>query len=148
MRKLSLLAIIIVSVLLSGCSFSSDLVVMNLSDRPIDVRYRFKEYPGPFSPDSKPATKPIAEISRDYDWHELSPDRYVVGSHTRTVTVTVAPKTALLVDQINGSLRDDDSLRISEIMMRGAGGIVILQGTQLRKSFVREKKQVYSISYK
>ena len=148
MRKLSLLAVITFSVLLSGCSFTSDLVVMNLSDRPIEVRYRFKESPAPFSPDTKPATKPIAEISRDYAWHELSPDRYVVGSHTRTVTVTVAPKTALLVDSVNGYLRDDDSLRISEIMMRGAGGIVILQGAQLRKSFVSETKQVYTISYK
>ena len=149
MRKLSLLALLGLLVSLNGCSFVSDLVVVNLSDKPIEVRYRFK---GPdrnssFQPDTKPATKAYAEISRDYDWKELF--TYEVHSHSRTVTVTVAPQTALLIDRISGHMPDnDEAFPISEIVMRGEYGTVMLHGEQVRKSFQHEEKQVYTLSYK
>ncbi len=150
MRKVSLLALIVLSVFLSGCSFSSDLVVVNLSDKPIELRYRFK---GSHRSSSylpvPPATKAYAEIDRDYVWNTLSAEQYVVDSYSRTVTVTVAPQTALLLDRVNGHMPDnDDAFPISEITMRGEYGTLMLFGEQLRKSFEQEQKQVYTISYK
>ena len=100
-----------------------------------------------FQPHTKPATKKSDEISRDYDWKELF--TYEVDSYSRTVTVTVAPQTALLIDRIHGDMPDyDAAFPISEIVMSGEYGTVMLFGEQVRKSFEHAKKQVYTISYK
>ena len=148
MRKLILVAVIIVSVFLIGCSVSTDLAVINLSDRPVEIKYRFKEFPGGFYP-QKPATKAHAEIDRDYAWRELPVEQYLVDSESRTITVTLAPKTALLVGRFNGlGIPTADQFALSEIVMRGAYGTVILHGEQLRKSFAEEVTQVSSIKYK
>lgn len=151
MRKLSLLALLVLSVVLNGCSFVSDLVVVNLSDKPVEVRYRFKgnHRSSSFGPDTKPSTKKHDEISRDYDWKELPADQYEVDSYSRTVTVTVAPQTALLMDRINGYLpENDEAFPISEIAMSGENGTIMLFGEQVRRRFDHAKKQVYTVSYK
>lgn len=93
MRKLSLLALIVLSVLLSGCSFSTSLVVINKSDKPIEVTYQFKDSPGSFNP-QLPKVKPVAQVDDDTAWRELPADQYVTNSYSRAITVTVAPKTA------------------------------------------------------
>ena len=151
MRKLSLLALIVFSVFLSSCSFSTTLVVINRSDRPVEVRYRFKETPGPFSP-PRPSTKAIAELDNDSLWQDLTAEQYVVDGQSRTITVTVAPKIALRVDNVRGPGIPDDatSFPISEIVMRGAYGTVILHGEQARKGFVKEEdaRGAYSITYR
>ena len=72
-----------------------------------------------------------------------------MDSHSGTVTVTVAPQTALLLDDISGHMRDDDNgFPISELAISGEYGTVMLFGEQVRKSFEYEAKQVYTINYK
>ena len=148
MRKLSLLALIVLSVFLSGCSTSSELVLINRSDRPVEVRYRIKESFG-FAPE-QPAIKTLAELKDDDTvWRKLPADQYVADSHSQTVTVTVAPNTALLVDRVSGTqVPRADSFVLSELVIRGAYGTIMLHGEQLRKSFVSEKRQRYAIEYK
>jgi hypothetical protein len=147
MRKLSLLALVIFSVLLSGCSVSTSLVVINKSDKPIEVTYQFKDTPGPFSPD-QPKVKPVAELDEDTAWRELPAEQYVTNSYGRAITVTLAPKTAVLIDRVKGpGIPDDDRFRLSDVVVRGAYGTIMLHGQQVRKGFVEEGK-VYAISYR
>ena len=147
MRKLSLLALIIFSVLLSGCSYSTSLAVINKSDKPIEVTYQFKDSPGSFSPE-RPKVKPAAELDDDTIWRELPAEQYVTNSYSRAITVTLAPKTALLIDQVRGpGIPDDARFHLSDIVVRGAYGTIMMHGQQVRKAFVEEGK-VYAISYR
>ena len=147
MRKLSLLAFIVFSVLLSGCSFSTPLAVINLSDKPVEVTYRFKESPGSFDPE-RPKVKAVAELDDDTEWRELPAEQYVTNSYGRAITVTVAPKTAVLIDRVKGpGIPDESEFPLSDIVVRGASGTIMLHGEQVRKAFVEETR-VYAISYR
>ena len=147
MRKLSLVALIVLSVILSGCSFSTSLVIINKSDKPIEVTYQFKDSPGSFDP-RRPKVKPVAEVDDDTEWRELPAEQYVTNSYGRALSVTVAPKTALLIDQVRGpGIPGDDDFHLSDIVVRGAYGTIMFHGQQVRKAFVDEGK-VYAISYR
>lgn len=148
MRKLFLIALIIFSVLLSGCSFSTALVVINKTDKPIEVTYQFKDSPGSFDP-QRPRVKSLAELEdNDTSWHELPAEQYVMNSYGRAISVTLAPKTALLIDHVTGpGIPDDSRFPISDLVVRGAYGTIMMHGQQVRKAFVEEGK-VYAISYR
>lgn len=147
MRKLFLPTLIILSVLLSGCSFSTSLVVINKSDKPIEVTYQFKDSPGSFNP-QLPRVKPVAQLDDDTAWRELPADQYVTNSYGRAITVTVAPKTAVLIDQVRGpGIPDDSSFHLSDVVVRGAYGTIMLHGQQVRKAFIEDGK-VYAINYR
>lgn len=147
MRKLSLFALIILSVLLSGCSFSTALVVINKSDKPVEVTYQFKDSPGSFEP-PRPKTKPVAELDDDTAWLELPAEQYATNSYNRAISVTLAPKTALLVDRVRGpGIPDDTDFPLSDVVVRGAYGTIMFHGQQVRKGFVEEGK-LYAINYR
>lgn len=148
MRKIFLLALLAFFVFLSGCSYATELAVMNLSDQPVVVKYRFKEAGGPFSPET-PRIKSVAELDDGGNWHELSGNQYELDSEVRTVTVTVAPKTALRVAVVRGpGMPDDaDEFPFAELVVRGASGTISLYGEQVRKGFAKQDS-VYAVSYK
>ena len=147
MRKLSLLALIVFSGLLSGCSYSTDLMVINRSDRPVEVRYRVKDSLG--TPQD-PAIKTIAELDdRDSVWRKLPEEQFVRDLHSHTITVTVAPHTALLVDRVSGTdVPRAEYFALSEIVIRGAYGTIMLHGEQVRKSFAKQDRQHLAIEYR
>jgi hypothetical protein len=149
-RKTVLVGLLLVVGTLTGCSFVTDLVVANLSDKPIEVKYRVKEYPGPFSPPERPATKATNQLTDDSAWTELSADQYQLDPEKRTITVTVMPKSALLIQRVSGPGLPNDaaSFAINEVLIVGAYGAVMLQGEQVQKSFIPESKKVYAIRYK
>ena len=149
-RKTVIVGLVLVAGTLTACSFITDLVIANLSDKPIEVKYRVKEYPGPFSPPEKPATKAMTELTDDEPWTELSADQYSLDPINRTITVTVMPKSALLIQRVSGPGLPDDaaSFAINEVLMVGAYGTVMLQGEQVQKSLMPESKKVYALRYK
>jgi hypothetical protein len=147
MRKLSLLTLIGFAVFLSGCSFSTPLAVINLSDQPVVVKYRFKEA-GSFDPKT-PAIKPVAEVDTDHDWLPMSTHRYEVDLQVRTITLTLAPRTAVRVAQVRGpGIPDEEELfPIAELVVRGAYGTIVLYGEQVRKGFAKQES-VYAVTYR
>lgn len=148
MRKALVLALIGLSVLLSGCSYSTDLAVINLSDQPLIVRYLFKPHSSPFDP-RKPSIKAVAEMDSNDQWLELTETQYTIDSQMRSVTLTIAPRTAVLVERVRGPgiSEDAESFPINEIVMRGAYGTISLHGEQVRKGFVGEES-VYAVTYR
>jgi hypothetical protein len=153
MRKLILLALLVFTATFIGCSFSTELVVVNLSDRPVEVTYHIKDFPGPFSPPETPAIKGGAEMNDDSPWKKLSSDQYRLYPESRTVAVNLKPNNALLIGRVQGPGMSDgpnaaESFPIRAIMVVGAYGKMILQGEQVRKSFTEESKKAYSLTYK
>lgn len=152
MRNKVLVGLAQVAGMLTACSFSTDLVIANLSDNTIQVKYRVKEYPGPpgpFTPLLKPALKATDQMTDDSPWTELPADQYQLDPANRTVTVTVTPKTALLIERVRGPGLPDDaaSLAINEVQIVGSYGAVMVKGEQVLKSFTPESKKVYAIRY-
>ena len=66
--------------------------------------------------------------------------------------LTLPPRTALLMASISGlgvsKAPQDQSFPLTEILMRGANGTVLLQGEQVRMSFAKETDRTYSIAYR
>lgn len=147
MRKLSLLPLLALTIFLTGCSYATDLAVVNLSDQPVVVKYRLKDF-GPFNPDP-PRTKSVAELDAAVSWHELAGHQFQLDSDVRSVTVTVAPRTALRVAVVRGpGIREDEaSFPLAELVVRGAYGTISLYGQQVQKSFL-EQESVYAVTYK
>jgi hypothetical protein len=150
MRKIVLVGLVLVTGALTSCSFITNLVIANLSDQPIEVKYRVKVYPGPFRPPETPATKTTAQMTDDSPWTELSADQYKLDAESRTVTVTVMPKGALLIQRVSGPGLPNDtaSFAIDEVLIVGAYGEVMLRGQQVQSGFMPESKKVFAIRYK
>jgi hypothetical protein len=135
----------------TGCSYITNLAVVNLSDRPIEVRYRIRFFPGPFHLPVTPATKPTTQLDGDTQWNELPVDQYKLDPEGRTVTLTLMPKTAVLVEQLKSAPDDPDSAArfdIEEMIILGAYGEMRFRGEQLRKAFRHEWQNVFSLTYK
>ena len=155
MRRVVLFSLMVATLVASGCSYRTDLVVVNLSDKPVEVRYRFRSYPnsnGDFHPPDSPAIKTANELNDDVAWRNLTTDQYIVDSSSRSVRLTLPPRTALRMISISGpgvaKERDDPSFPLTELVVSGANGVVMLQGEQVRKSFNEETRQTYSIVYR
>lgn len=155
MRKALLFSLLILMLVASGCSYSSDLVVINLSDKAVEVRYRFVEYPhdrGNFEPPDWPAIKTAKELTDDVAWRDLAMNQYGVDVQSRSVRLTLAPQTALRMARISNrgvsKQTVDPNFPLIELVMRGANGTVVLQGEQVQFSFNEETRQTYSIAYR
>jgi hypothetical protein len=147
--------------LLTACSFSTNFVVVNATDRSIEVQYVIKKPPPPFNqfPPSHalpitPATKEISQLQQQTEWRDLSASEYTFDPISRRVVVSLMPNQALRIekqDLVDGKT-DDASLAakfsIEEIKITGSYGEIKLQGEQARRMFVAESKQLYSITYK
>lgn len=154
-QKTAVVSLILATLVASGCSYSSDLVVINLSDKAVEVRYRFVEYPhyrGDFQPPDWPAIKTAKELRDDVAWRDLAMNEYGVDAQSRSVRLTLAPQTALRMARITNrgvsKQTVDPNFPLIELMMRGANGTMVLQGEQVQFSFNEETRQTYSIVYR
>jgi len=129
--------------------------VLNGSDKAIEVRYQISDFPGPFRAPVTPATKAADELlDGDKPWSELSPSQYGRDPESRTVTVTLMPHSALLVERVHrGGMQVDEAdeaatFAINELVVVGDYGEIRLQGKQVRKAFVPESKKAFVLMYK
>lgn len=141
--------------LFAGCSYITDFAVVNESDRPIEVRYRVKNYPGPFAAPVAPAVIATSQMSAKggQQWSTLTADRYQLDQANRTVTVRVMPNEALLVADMHnynghGDPWDAKQFPIDEITIQGSGGEVCFRGSQSRTSFSEVSSALYTITYR
>jgi hypothetical protein len=104
MRYILLIALSLLALTAAACSYSTDFVVVNESERPIEVRYKIKGFPvGPPTFTASPAKKDASQLgSRDRNiWKKLEPDEYRIDAGNRTVTVVVSPREALWVTSMH-----------------------------------------------
>lgn len=154
MKRLMSIALLGYVAALSGCSYLTDFVVVNESDRSVEVRYRIKDHPGPFVPPIAPATLAISSLStkENDDWNELAGEAYRVDQQNRTITVELISQHALRVARMHNYARKDsfDAARfpVEEILVTGDSGELKLAGEQVRLAFAEKSKALCILTYK
>jgi len=149
MQRIALLALLLGTSLLTACSFFTDFIVINDSQQPIELTYRFK-FAGMIT---NPATAPRSQVStrRPEHWQELSADRYDVDRVSRTVKLRLMPAEALRVESLSNYSSHDGhagALSIDELTVRGTNGEIVLRGDQVRLNFIKQGTQVFTLTYK
>lgn len=145
MRYTYLALLLLFTLTLSACSFSTDFVVTNASGNPIEVKYKIGETGiGSLDAAGKPA---IIESSRlsSREWRELPSTQYMFDQQTGTVTVSLMPDIALRVTSVRdwheGS--NTGNFIIREVDITGGGGGMKLKGDLVYKSFVAVPKSFF-----
>ena len=151
-----LFLLLILSLGLSACSYSTDFVVVNDADYAIQVTYKVKESPtGPptLGPELSVVAAAKLEPKGKSQWSKLDSARYSIDQVDRTVTVTLFPHEALLVTSMHHYIGDEDpndvqNFQIQELSITGAAGEMKFTGDAARKAFKRVSRVLYTISYK
>lgn len=154
MRPLITIFIFALALLLISCSFGTDFVVINKSAEPIVVKYKLKKkdfYGNDFFIFNKPAIMAEKDLGRDAKWQELTPEQYKFRNETRTITVTVQPNDALLIERVRDYFEHDSKnaseYDIEEIDITGSNGEIYFQGEQARTAFIKNEKY-FTLTYK
>lgn len=131
---------------LAACSFSTNFVVINASDQPIQIRYKIAQTGiDPLVAARKPATLPTSRISTR-EWQELPSTQYGFDHDGRVVTVSLSPGVGLRIHQ--GGEWDEhyagENFTIEELDIKGANGEINLKGDQVYKGFVPVRSAFYT----
>ena len=156
MRRFALLSLLLLTLGLSGCSYSTDFVLVNEANYSILVTYKIKPVPkGPPSIDVEPSVVSTGALeARDKSkWIKLTSDRYRIDQINRTVTVTLGPREALWLTSMFHYIGDEDpndveSFPIQEVSMAGSDGEMKFSGDKARKAFERVSRVLYVLRYK
>lgn len=152
MRRASLLALLLLTSALAACSYSTSFVVVNESDEPVEISYRYKSHAagGPFELDERPA-KIAADLLRGNggNWQELRPSDYELDRENRIVRVRVMPHEALRIHTFLNYRGHEDtrSYPLEEISIRGGNGEVKYTGEKARTSFSEMSTSLYTLTY-
>jgi hypothetical protein len=137
-----------------ACSYVTDFVVINESANPVDLRYKIKNLPGPFSPRIAPAKMTSAQLrAGDHPWEELDKAQYSLDPVERTVTVRLMPNEALRIERMQRAgmqideTEDAKSFSIEELSISGTNGEIKLEGERVRKGFTIESKRTRALTY-
>lgn len=131
------LVILLLTVMMSGCSHRYDFVIINKSDRPIEVQYTLKRYPsGQYADINTPAKVTLREFEKaEYQWRNLARDQYQFDDATATFRVSVAPDEVLLVEFAYNYSGDEHQFDLASIKVEGASGSINLEGRQAQTQF-------------
>lgn len=163
MRKAFASALVISSCLmLLACSYSVDFVVVNESDRTIEIEYKIltkNVYTAPseegrLSPNLIPAKVSLLTwerpVRRD-DWQPVAPGEYVFDAHTGTVKFRLPPRQALRILTASDGLFFRDGYKhfpITKLEIKGESGRISFEGAQLFKQFLEHTYSNRFIAYK
>ena len=154
MRLFLLFILLLLTISLTSCSYSTDFVVLNNTDSPIEVVYRMKQTPAPLALTGEPKVVAAAnlEMESKSEWTKLAPDRFRVDEVNRTFTVRVAAHEALWVTAMHHYIGDEDpndveGFPIEEVSVKGADGEMRFSGDNARRAFKRVSRVVYVLSY-
>ena len=158
MRSLILPSLILFTLALTACSYSTAFVVVNDSDHPIEVHYKVNREPKKVLSFTDPPAKIAAGqiSSRDKaQWRTLAPEEYKTShtDETLTVTVNVMPHEAVWVTSMFHYIGDEDpndvaSWPIDEIGIVGVDGSETFTGQKARKAFTYVSRVLYTLTYK
>jgi hypothetical protein len=155
MRYVLLISLTLLTLTFAACSYSTDFVVVNESNQPIEVRYKIKQVPGPLALTAAPAKMDAAQLGAGdrTKWKKLGPDQYRIDEENRTVTVNVSPHEALWVTSMFHYIGDEDpndvaDWPIEEISVNGYDGGMTFTGQKARKSFCYVSAALYTLTYK
>lgn len=140
-RRLLLIVSLGIVLACVGCSFSTDFIVVNASEKPLLVTYTIRSTasnPLVETGIGTPAVLPIAELS-GREWIPLTSSDYSLDPSSRTVTLSLPPNQGLLINR-GGEWRSNSEMPsgfiIEKIKLVGASGETVVEGEGVFKSFV------------
>jgi hypothetical protein len=141
--------IIIVSLLISACSFSIPFVVINSSEGQLEIYYELK--PSGMMPHEnvrKPLVASVQEFnSGDFQWRGLPSDKFVLDLEKGIVKAIIQPNEVLQIeseDSIDVDQKPSEHFDIKKLSLNGTSGLVTYEGNQIYKQFKREEKSWFS----
>lgn len=153
-RILILVPVACVALLFVSCSYSTDFVVVNKSNQPIEVLYKVNNNRGPLASLDKPSTTGVSELNDKggQNWTPLASNQYVFDEASRTVTVRLEAGKALRVVTMfhyfgHHDPQDAANYPIEYINLTGASGSVTLAGDQARMGFTEGSRALYTLTY-
>lgn len=154
MRLVLVIMLFVLVSLLTACSYKTDFVIINGSERPVEIHYKVKNYPGAFAPPATPATIASSQLSThgNQQWNALAPTQYQLDQEGHSVHVQLRPHEAFLVASMHNygghkDARDAEHFPIEEITITGAGGEVTLKGRQTLIAFSNASRALYTLTY-
>ena len=152
----ALLFFILMSCLASGaCSYVTDFVVINTSESPVEISYKFKP-----APEAPPIIKgnPVftsaskVESKEKGNWQDIATDRYEIDQATRTVKVKLQAQEALFITRMHHYFGPDDpndvkGFPVEELSIVGSTGNLNFSGKQLLKAFSERSRVLYTLTY-
>jgi hypothetical protein len=140
--------------LVTSCSRATLFVVVNKSERSVEVRYRVKGSSGDVRVAcSTPAVDPVSELDSDKPWRELSASEYQVDEANRSITVSLKPEEVLRIVVIRSPENAEEEATaaetfcVEEIVLSGAHGEIKLAGKQVYPGFVPESRKTRKLIY-
>ena len=148
MRKGLLIGIVACALLLAGCSYRCEFVMVNHSASPILVEYTLKS-PRRSVDINEPAKLTLEEFNKaNHNWRDVPKDAYQLDNSTSTFTVNVDPGEALLVEHgINCGGREESQFDLALIKITGAHGTILANDHQAFSLFKREDSYKYVLRY-
>ena len=166
MRRNFIAALLFVSVLQAACSFHYLYVVVNSSNDPLTVEYRFKKLPHaeewkkirPTDPDYffifiEPQLKRLKDLEEDsVTWRIAATEGRVVRNAAEgELKVTIQPGEVLQVYSDKGhAISDSDGAKdfpIANVSLAGDKGRMSFEGELIIKQFSELEGRIYQIRY-
>ena len=155
MKRVLIFLTFALALLLTACSYTTNFVILNATDQPVELRYKIKASErDPVQVAGEPR-KTAGEKLRnsDKEWRLLVPGEYSVDRQSRAVIIRVMPHEAVLVRQLTNygghdDTSDAEAFAIEEIRLGGASGEVTFRGDEARRSFLRESDNLYMLTYR
>jgi len=152
--------IIILTLLMSACSYITPFVVINSSENQLEIYYELK--PSGMMPHEnvrKPSVISVQEYnSGNFQWRELPPDKFEVDSAKGIIKAFIQPNEVLQIeseDSIGVEEKPGEHFDIKKLSLNGTSGLITYEGDQIYKQFKREEKSwfgpggtVFVINYK
>jgi hypothetical protein len=156
MKPHLLITILFISVLLlSSCSIGYEFVIVNKSDSIIEVQYKTKRCVagGPEGYNlGFPARLSIEEFQKSkHTWEQLPKEDYKYDSFNCIYTIRVLPSQVLKTQHVSnypGHKSEDSNIYfgLETVTIKGATGILRLQGEQAKTAFKKESES-YILTY-
>lgn len=147
MKRLKLIFVLTLTIFLSACSFSYDIVIINGSDKPIEVIYKMNEkgqFDEPYakSVEDWKTQKSIKRFwTKETTWQKLSSDNFKTDLERRERTVSIAPHQMIQIESGNYNPISEeygDLTNIAELKIKSANGEIAYRGRLLLSQFDKD----------
>lgn len=147
MKYLKLTFLLALAFFLSACSFGYDILIINDSDKPIEVHYKINEkgqFNNPYAKSIEDwnIQKSIRKLwTKEKSWEDLAESEYTTNLETRERTIKIAPYQVIQIESGNYNPVSEeygDLTDIIELKIKSANGEISYQGKILLSQFEKD----------
>lgn len=152
MKKLTVILALIFCVVFSSCSYSSQFVIVNRSNAPVDVEYVIASK---FDSLENTANKPYKMDLSNWDsrfgekeWRDVAQNEYRFDAATKTCRITLLPNEVLRFYHERDRANGEYEFRVASLKLSGVNGEILFEGKEFYKQFEKTGQHSYSATYK